>query len=442
MSNQAKADQIRTDRIMADQKLLDRARRAIADCRLIAGMTEEPGRTTRRFLTPPVRHVHAHLIARMQSLGMSVRVDAIGNLRGLWQPSGSHAKRLLIGSHIDTVPSAGAYDGILGVTLALELIQNARERELLPLALPFAIEVIAFSEEEGVRYAVPFLGSRALAGSFDQTLLALEDADGVRMDAAIRAFGLDPEKIGEAALDPDKLDLNKIDAGILGFFEMHIEQGPVLEAEDLQLAVVEGIVGQTRLEFRFTGQANHAGTTPMHLRHDALTAAAEWIVAVESIAGTEAGLVATVGKLDLQPNAANVVPGEAALSLDVRHMSDLSRGHWVRYLVHAAQSAAHKRGVELEWREQMDQPAVEMDPRLTAELAEALQSCGFPARRMPSGAGHDAMVMAARVPAAMLFLRSPGGISHHPDESVREQDVEAALRAGARFLERLATSVG
>ncbi len=422
---------------MTEHDLTARARRVLAECRLLAGMTEEPGGITRRFLTLPVRDVHAHLSARMKSLGMAVRVDAIGNLRGLWHPPNAGMRRLQIGSHIDTVPNAGAFDGVLGVVLALELVetalekialvQNARERE------PMALEVIAFSEEEGVRYGAPFLGSRAFAGSFDPRLLALEDADGVRMDAAVRAFGLDPEAIDEAALDPKE---------VLGFFEIHIEQGPVLEAEDLQLAVVEGIVGQSRLAFRFTGQANHAGTTPMHLRHDALAAAAEWIVAVESIAGTEDGLAATVGKLDVQPNAANVVPGAVELSLDVRHMSNLTRTHWVRSLINAAQSAAHKRGVEVTWSENLDQPAVEMDKRLTAELAEALQACGLPAKRMPSGAGHDAMMMAARVPAAMLFLRSPGGISHHPDESVREEDVEAALRVGAKFLERLAAFVG
>jgi allantoate deiminase len=363
----------------------------------------------------------------MQSLGMAARVDAIGNLRGLWQPAGA-VKRLLLGSHIDTVPHAGAFDGILGVTLALELVEIVRAS-----ALPLALEVIAFSEEEGVRYGTPFLGSRALAGSFDKSLLALEDANGVRMDAAIRAFGLDPAQIGEAALD-----LTARDSDVLGFFEMHIEQGPVLESEDLQLAVVEGIVGQTRAAFRFTGQANHAGTTPMHLRRDALAAAAEWIVAVESAAKSAPGLVATVGKIDSRPNAGNVIPGQVDLSLDLRHMTSETRAHWVRELANAAQ----KRSVELEWSETMNQPAVAMDSDLTAHLAEALATAGLPVKRMPSGAGHDAMVMAARVPAAMLFLRSPGGISHHPDEAVREQDVEAALRVGAKFLARLAAAVG
>jgi allantoate deiminase len=405
----------------------ERALRAIAECRRIAVLSEEPGRTTRRFLTPPTHDVHALLSSRMNALGMSVHVDPAGNLRGLWQPPQAGKKRLILGSHIDTVPDAGAFDGVLGVTLALEWVQLAQE-----LVLPLAIELIAFSEEEGVRYAVPFLGSRAVTGTFDKSLLAREDSDGVRMEDAIRAFGLDPAKIDEAALDAD----------VLGFLEMHIEQGPLLEAEGLQLAVVEGIVGQTRTGFRFTGHANHAGTTPMHLRHDALAAAAEWICTVEATAKDEAGLVATVGKLDLKPNAGNVIPGQVDLSLDVRHMKDSTRKHRVRHLISEAQLTAHERGVVVEWDLKLDQPAIEMDTFLSDQLAMALEDAGFPVKRMPSGAGHDATVMAARMPTAMLFLRSPGGISHHPDEAVREEDVEAALHVGRKFLERLAAGLG
>ena len=407
--------------------MIERAQRAIAECRRIATMSEEPGRSTRRFLTLPMHDVHALLTDRMSALGITVHIDAVGNLRGLWRPPHAGKKRLLLGSHIDTVPDAGAFDGVLGVTLELEWVELARE-----LNLPLAIELIAFSEEEGVRYAVPFLGSRAVTGTFDKSLLAREDSNGVRMEDAIRAFGLDPARIDEAALDQN----------VLGFVEIHIEQGPVLEAENLQLAVVEGIVGQTRMAFRFTGHANHAGTTPMHLRHDALATAAEWICAVETTAKDEAGLVATVGKLDLKPNAGNVIPGQVDLSLDVRHMKDSTRTHWVRHLISEAQLAAHKRGVKVEWDLKLDQPAVEMDPFLSDQLALALDDAGFPVKRMPSGAGHDAMVMAARMPTAMLFLRSPGGISHHPDEAVREEDVEAALHVGRKFLERLAAGLG
>jgi allantoate deiminase len=430
-----------------------RAARTIAECRLIATMTEEPGRITRRFLTPPMHAVHAHLRKHMEALGMSVHIDAAGNQRGLWQPPTAGPRRLILGSHIDTVPDAGAFDGVLGVTIALEWVALAQE-----LALPLAIEVIAFSEEEGVRYAVPFLGSRAVAGTFNQDMFAYEDADGIRMDDAIRAFGLDPSKIGEAALDEN----------VLGFVEIHIEQGPVLEKENLPLAVVGEIIGQTRLGLRFTGQANHAGTTPMHLRRDALAAAAEWICAVETqikkaaAAGwipaleprvkrvaeeqnpsrMEPGLVATVGKIQIEPNAGNVIPGVVSVSLDLRAVSNRSRGRWVTELIRDATEIARRRGIEFEWIKKMDERRVDMDKHLSLDLKLAVEAAGFPVKTMPSGAGHDAIVMAGRLPTAMLFLRSPGGISHHPDESVLEQDVEASLLVARHFLQRLARNIG
>jgi allantoate deiminase len=346
----------------------------------------------------------------------------VGNLRGLWRPSGAGGKRLILGSHIDTVPDAGAFDGVLGVVLALEWVRLAQELEL-----PLPIEVIAFSEEEGVRYGVPFLGSQAVAGTFDYTLLANEDAGGIRMGDAIRAFGLDPAGIPDARLDDE----------VLGFLEVHIEQGPVLEAEGLPLAVVEGIVGQSRLGFRFTGHANHAGTTPMHLRRDALAAAAEWVVAVDTVARETEGLVATAGKISVEPNATNVIPGVVDLSLDVRHTSNRIRTSHVQEFTRLATSIAHRRGVQVQWTEKLQEPTVPMDPALSSYLAWAVESAGFPLRKMASGAGHDAMIMAARMPAAMLFLRSPGGISHHPDETVLEEDVEAALKVGGFFLQKL-----
>ncbi|HVN92407.1 MAG TPA: allantoate amidohydrolase [Terracidiphilus sp.] len=405
----------------------DRAQSVIATCRRIAEMSEEPGRTTRRFLTPPVRDVHEFLRTRMESLGMSARMDAAGNLRGLWVPTGALGKRLIVGSHIDSVPNAGAFDGVLGVALALEWVELAQE-----LKLPFPIEVIAFSEEEGVRFGVPFIGSRAVAGRFDAALLALKDADGITLADAIRAFELDPSKIGEAALDDH----------VLGFVEMHIEQGPVLEAESLSVAAVTAIAGQSRLKFSFQGHANHVGTTPMNLRRDALAAAAEWIVAVEAKAESTAGLVATVGKIDAEPNAANVIAGSVSLSLDVRHADDGARRAAVDLLVARAQAIADKRGVTLDWAQQVDQPAVPMDEHLTADLTNAMLAARMPDKRMTSGAGHDAMVIAASVPAAMLFVRSPGGISHHPSETVREEDVAAALHVARIFLDRLAARFG
>ena len=405
----------------------DRALRAIAECKHIATMTEEPGRITRRFLTPPVCEVHKHLEKRMAALGMATSVDAVGNLRGLWRPTRAGDKRLILGSHIDTVPDAGAYDGVLGVTMALEWVGLAQE-----LSLPIAIEVIAFSEEEGVRFGVPFIGSRAVAGRFDPALLLLVDIKGKTLEIAIREFGLDPGSHDHAAIDEN----------VIGFVEIHIEQGPVLEVEGLALAAVTGIVGQSRLSVEFSGQANYGGTTPSHLRHDALARAAEWIMAVETVARGTDGLVATVGRILAEPNAANVVPGTVKLSLDVRHGRDISRSTAVEELMAQAQTIANRRGLTLKSASMMDQPAVPMDERLTALLVEALEGEGMPGKRMPSGAGHDAMVMATRVPTAMLFLRSPGGISHHPAETVREEDVEAAMHVGRRFLDRLAAEQG
>ena len=404
----------------------DRARRAIAECRHIAALSEEPERITRRFLTPPIRDVHAHLRGCMEALGMSVHVDAAGNLRGLWSEADSGSRRLVLGSHIDTVPDAGAFDGVLGVTLALEWVGIAQD-----LALPLTIEVIAFSEEEGVRYGVPFLGSRAVAGSFDHAWLTLTDTEGISMEAAMRAFGLDPGRIGEAVLNADAAD----------FLEIHIEQGPVLEAEELRVAAVTAIAGQTRLNMAFGGHANHAGTTPMHLRRDALAGAAEWISAVEILGRSTEGLIATVGKVTVEPNAGNVVPGLAQVSLDVRHVDDAIRVSAVEELVADANAIAAQRGLTLERTDRLDQPAVPMDERLTTLLTDAIDAAACPVKTMPSGAGHDAMVMAAKVPTAMLFLRSPGGISHHPSESVLEQDVEAALHVGREFLLRLAGRV-
>jgi allantoate deiminase len=389
-------------------------------------MSEEPGRITRRFLSAPMREVHALLRGQMEAMDMAVQVDAVGNLRGLWQPPGASSQRLLMGSHIDTVPNAGAYDGVLGVVTALEWVQIARD-----LKLPLTIEVIAFSEEEGVRFGVPFIGSRAVAGRFDNALLDRKDSDGITLEAAIREFGLDPARVGEAVLD----------GSALGFVEIHIEQGPVMEAEGLSVAVVTGIVGQTRLTLDFTGQANHAGTTPMRLRHDALAAAAEWIAEVESVAKATDGLVATVGKVSVEPNAANVVPGVVTVSLDIRKAHDGSRVSAVKKLIDSANAIAEHRGLALQCTGQLDQPAVPMDERLTSFLADAIEAAGMPVKHMPSGAGHDAMVMAARVPTAMLFLRSPGGLSHHPAETVLEEDVEAALHVGSKFLERLAAVI-
>jgi allantoate deiminase len=387
----------------------------IAHCRKLALMSEEAGRTTRTFLSPPMREVHKYIGSWMESLGMRVTVDAAGNLRGLFSCGRASAPRLVIGSHLDSVPDAGAFDGVLGVVIGVGLIEELRDTKL-----GIDIEVIGFSEEEGVRFGAPFIGSRAVVGQLDEALLAKPDAMGVSVAEAIQNFGLDPARLPDALLD----------SKAIGYLEFHIEQGPVLEWLDMPLGIVVCISGQSRGAATFRGNANHAGTTPMRLRHDALAAAAEWIVLVETLANRTEGLVATVGRIDARPGAGNVIAGSVEASLDVRHASDTTRLEALNFLLHAAEEIATRRGIAVEWREHLSQNTVAMDPALTARLERA----AHPAVRLFSGAGHDAMVLAPHIPSAMLFLRSPGGISHHPDESVLAADVDAAMRAGLQFI--------
>jgi allantoate deiminase len=372
-----------------------------------------------------MRDCHRELAGWMEPLGADVQVDAAGNFRGVFPAAQPNAPRLLIGSHLDTVPNAGAYDGVLGVVLAIALLEELRGRRL-----PFGIEVVAFSEEEGVRFGTPFIGSRALVGRLDPELLDTRDAQGISVQEAIESFGLNPEKLPQAELENNTL----------GYLEFHIEQGPVLEKLNLPLALVEAIAGQSRLEFTFLGRANHAGTTPMHLRCDALAGAAEWIGTVERVAQGVPGLVATVGKIESKPGATNVIAGEAWLTLDVRHSSDEIRTRVLVDLIRQAEGIAARRGLSVQERTLLSQRAVAMDSFLNGEIEQAILKTGCKPHRMVSGAGHDAMIMVERVPAAMIFLRTPGGISHDPAESVACKDVEKAIECGLHLLDQLAAS--
>lgn len=401
------------------------AENIVARCRELARISDVPGQTTRTFLSPATREAHALVSGWMESAGLHVRTDAIGNLRGMTQAAQAGAPRLLIGSHLDTVKDAGPFDGPLGVVIGIALADAMQEEG----QLPFALEVIGFSEEEGVRFAKPFLGSLAAVGELGDSLLDVQDETGMTVRDAVADFGLDWRHLKDAQLDP----------ATFGYLEFHVEQGPVLDEEGIPVGVVEAIAGQTRLQVIFRGRANHAGTTPMgRLRQDALAAAAQWIVEVERDASECAGLLATVGKLDVPAAAANVIPGECLSTLDVRHANDNVRTAAVERLLRAAQTAGASRRVVAESRILLEQPAVAMDPELTKALIVACeQAKQTPSRRMVSGAGHDAMILARRVPAAMLFLRSPGGLSHHPDESVTVEDVDAAFRVGLEFLRAL-----
>jgi allantoate deiminase len=397
------------------------SRTVIARCRELAAVSEMAGGTLRTFLSPAMRRCYEMVRAWMEAAGMTVRLDAAGNLRATLAGLEPGARVFVLGSHLDTVRDAGAFDGILGVVIAIALAAHHR-----PHTLPFDLEVVAFSEEEGVRFGVPFIGSRAVVGLLDESTLARTDAAGVTVAQAIRDFGLDPSALADAAFRTTPL----------GFVEFHIEQGPVLDNANERVGIVEAIAGQTRASVKFSGAANHAGTTPMRLRRDALAAAAHWIVAVEQMAQATPGLVATNGKIDAQPNIGNVIPGEVTLSLDVRHRNDYLRRRTCSDLRRTAAGIADTRAVTCTWTDLLDQSAVRLDESLTNALAAAAPT-GI--RRMVSGAGHDAMILAPHIPTAMLFLRSPGGVSHHPTEDVLPEDVDLALEIGSRFLESLAT---
>jgi len=402
-----------------------RAHTVIARCLRLASFTEETGSIRRTFLSPPMRACHQEIARWIEPLGVTIRIDAAGNLRGLYPAAQPNAPRLLIGSHLDTVPNAGAYDGVLGVVLAVALLEQLQGRRL-----PFGIEVVGFSEEEGVRFGTPFIGSRALVGRLDRELLDTKDMQGRSVRGAIEAFGLNLEEIPEA----------KLEDGTLGYIEFHMEQGPVLEKMNQPLAAVEAIAGQSRREFRFIGRANHAGTTPMNLRHDAIAAAAEWILKVERMAQDIPGLVATVGQIEATPGAANVIAAEARLSLDVRHGSDQIRKDAVDNLIRLAQEIAVRRGLSARQSSVLKQSTVAMDPFFMAEIEKAIVATGCKPYRMMSGAGHDAMILAEKIPTAMIFLRTPGGISHDPAESVTGEDIEKAIECGLHLLDQLAAS--
>ncbi len=384
---------------------------AIAHCRRIAEFTDEPGIITRTFLSPAMRDCLAYFTSWAQRIGLqNIHIDDAGNFRALLPGTGP--KHLLIGSHLDTVPNAGAFDGVLGVVLGMLLAESFQSSPP-----PCTLEIIGFSEEEGVRFQRPFIGSTAFVHGLTDEFLNLTDKDGVTVREAIASFGLSGAGCQPAA------DCQSASAAYL---EFHIEQGPVLETLGLPIALVDAIAGQTRASIEFTGHANHAGTTPMHLRHDAFCAAAEWTLFTEKTAQQTPGLVATIGSVKVSPDAVNIVPGSAVLSLDLRHAKDTVRLQTFENLLHEGTQIAARRHVEFRYTLRVNQKAVPLNPEL------------IPARnlhRMTSGAGHDAMILASKMPCAMIFLRSPGGISHHPDENVLPEDIDIALETGRAFIQ-------
>jgi allantoate deiminase len=402
-------------------------------------ITDEPGRLTRTFLSPGMRRANRLVGDCMKAAGLDVRVDSVGNLIGRLEGAGRPLagaqtgrasslapKTLLLGSHLDTVRDAGKYDGPLGVLLPIVALAELKRRGV---KLPFAVEVLGFSEEEGVRFASAYLGSEAYTGRLKPATLRLRDAAGVSVEDALKKFNGGRFSLPQPA---------HCKSNLLGYIEVHLEQGPVLEARQLAVGVVAAIAGQSRFKLTWTGKAGHAGTTPMALRRDALAGAAEFMAGVEAIARRTPGLVATVGALTVSPGAANVIPGEVVHTLDVRHARDSVRRSALMQIGRLATKIARRRGLTRRWQRTQENGAVDCSPALTARLAGSVQAVQGRSLSLVSGAGHDGVVMSTLAPVAMLFVRCRGGLSHHPAEYASPADLAIALQVMVDFLEKLA----
>jgi allantoate deiminase len=390
----------------------------------LAAISETPGQLTRIFLTPEHRAGADLILAWMREAGMRAHLDAIGNVCGRYEGIADGLPCLMLGSHYDTVRDAGKWDGPLGLITAISCVSDLNRRGK---RLPYAIEVVGFADEEGVRFASTLLGSRAVAGTFDESVLDGRDAGGVTMRNALRQFGLDPDRIGAAARTRREL---------LAYLELHIEQGPVLEAQDLPVGVVTAIAGATRMAARLAGMAGHAGTVPMMLRRDALTGAAECIGAIEEFCRTDGnGLVGTVGHIDARPGATNVIPGQVSFTIDIRAPTDAHRKRAVSDIVRRIEAIAKRRNLAVQLDVTHESRTVPCAPWLQAQIAAAITAEGVSVFELPSGAGHDGMAMIDIADVGMVFVRCRGGISHHPDEHVELADADAAARVLLRVIE-------
>jgi allantoate deiminase len=397
--------------------------RIMQRCDALARHSELPGGLTRVFLSPESRAVADTVLGWMREAGMQARLDAIGNVVGRYEGAQPGLPCLMLGSHLDTVRDAGRYDGMLGVISAIECVEALSKKNQ---KLPFAMEVVGFGDEEGVRFGTTLLGSRAVAGIFDQKALQATDAGGTTLAKAMRDFGLDPARIPQAAHRKGE---------VLAYAELHIEQGPVLEAEGLPVGVVTAINGFSRLRATLRGEAGHAGTVPMRLRRDALAGAAECVLAVEDIARQRAELVATVGRIEAKPGAINVIPGEVQFTIDVRAPQDAMRHDAVASIRGAVEEVAHKRSLDCHI-EMLQEFGVSLCAEwLMRQMDRAVASQGLPVRRLPSGAGHDGMAIRAIADIAMLFVRCKRGISHSPAEAITAQDAGIGAEVLLNFIE-------
>lgn len=403
---------------MIDASTQDAAQRVMDRCDALAEISETPGQLTRVYLS--AEHLQANrLVGEWMTLaGMHSWVDSVGNVCGRYEGLDSTAPALLLGSHLDSVRNAGRYDGPLGVLTAIEVVAHLHQNGI---RLPMSIEVVGFADEEGTRFGVTLLGSRGLTGTWPEEWLQRTDAQGISLASAMLHAGLDPLNILQSRRAPN---------AFCAYLECHIEQGPCLQAADVPLGVVTAINGARRLNCRFTGQAGHAGTVPMGQRQDALTAAAEWTLAIESITTARGcDLVATVGHIEVPAGAVNVIPGQVNLSLDVRGPRDDLLNALLEALLEKAQQIAAHRGLTFDAEQFYSINATACDPDLQQRLVHSVTPLQGQPMLLPSGAGHDAIAIADCWPVGMLFVRCKDGISHHPLESVTVSDVAMATQA-------------
>ena len=390
----------------------------------LGAISESKAHLTRLFLTSEHRAAADLILGWMRDAGMRAHIDAIGNVCGRYEGERPGLPCLMLGSHYDTVRDAGEWDGPLGLITAISCVANLNRNGR---RMPFAIEVVGFADEEGVRFASTLLGSRAVAGTFDESVLSARDQAGIALRDALKDFGLDPGHIGVAARRRREL---------LAYLELHIEQGPVLEEQQLPVGVVTAIAGATRLSVRLAGMAGHAGTVPMALRRDALTGAAECIGAIEEFCRTDdGGLVGTVGYIHAAPGATNVIPGQVSFTMDIRAPTDQRRKRAVTDMVRRIEAIAKRRKLELQLNVTHENRTVPCAPWLKEQIAEAIAAEGFRVFELPSGAGHDGMAMIDVADVGMIFVRCRGGVSHHPDEHVELADADAGARVLLRIIE-------
>ncbi|WP_026462888.1 allantoate amidohydrolase [Adhaeribacter aquaticus] len=406
------------------RQYLKRAEKLLKQINELATISEQSGAITRTYGSEAFIKASQQIKNWMEAAGLDTYIDNIGNVRGKLTCSNPEAKTFVIGSHLDSVANAGKFDGPLGIVMGLEMVSQIDKNKL-----PFNIELIAFCDEEGVRFHSTYLGSKVVAGSFDKNNLKTKDASGISLQEVIISMGGNPDKLCEDAIKPDDW---------LGYFEIHIEQGPVLYERNIPVALVTAIAGQNRIEVMFKGVAGHAGTVPMDMRQDALCCAAEFIISVEKYANKhKKEIVATVGKLHIPNSASNVIPGLVTCTLDLRSADEAMLFSANIAIKNMCRDICQKRNVLMDWHQVQNTNPVTCDVSLNNLLNASIERAGYTVIQLVSGAGHDAVPISKISPATMLFVRCFKGISHNPLEDVELKDIAASIHVADIFLQQL-----